>query len=1525
MPSGKSCLKRRRCTKCGRFSERNHSCPNNTDNVSSTSEPLGILYSIPDSNLLVSSVDARQLQSTLEAIGLSCSPTSSIIVNKTNIRLTSVQPSKSLSIAGDGNCLFTALGVAVGLSHQSGHDLKKLIVSNMDLVTFPENSLQTSIYSAEFPNQNKLITSPTVNHYLQTSRMAEIGVFGTCVEICTFCQIFKLDVYVYHSILKSWFVYKCDCSNDRQGVFIQQTRTGDHFEVITGLTETYHTSSLRSEDFAGSSSQCGNSAMNTQCHVMQTTLAAVDETEPLRKRRRTSEYPVATCLIENRESDTAVTSFCLAEAVCGEENTTTQSRGCPPTAVEHRQHQFDRLPGGELTDEIFLELTANFVPSSKLTEESTVEIESKLAVKDTVDAANVCCKCMRQATVYFPFDIMAYSKVGLVNRKFGRKLENEVVHLCCSCYNYCTAPKVDWQMAWPAVFFTLLSDTSKPEACLVAICSLLPLEIRQHWLGVITLFPICIQGVLNRPRILGTCTVDGTRRLKRFEQLMRTMRQKEMAEALDLEPYPNIRCPFGCWTFIEDPGYIPAQHFINLIDKTFSSFQASAFKKLRGARLDFLRPLMCLETFLVAATVRLHKKEGLVVQTCSAHDRGCAVQFLHPPRHPELGRIPTLFEERLAIASPSLSCVSSLKTNYASHTYQLFRSVGSYSGMSIVSLRRKRRWNITSNRLFQAEGTAMFFRSDIPILIRQWVAQGKLIEDVATDLSQYQPKKEKMTEHVVDLDTCIRLTNVIDENEQELLSNVKFLQCYALAQPNNEHGCSPPPLINDTGDTLWFLQAACCISPILCSSMASGVNHVLAKNLLSLLRHTFTGFAKESKLQRISQAQADIDNILNNAVTDNDNPNMISNLFQAGGVVLHALCADLCHLQLSRRSELTDQFVRDVTVETKHVIATTTDVNNLRSKVNPPPNIVLFDVQFELVGCDCGSWGTDAVILLRHGGRFCNFWRILKANKFAEPLLDSPETLLDKILRGYWTFLIYRGTNSKKVSTVKWQYLSNLTGQGVFICDKHDVPLTRDFRRSNYFCRCGRSSFLRCAYSKCNSCVCKKHFDEGMKNPNLRVLVGPIAEQRPNAETAINATQCELTSNIASFCEQDKSVVEPDLSINCSSQNSNSSVASLLCNNMNANSISESELAMNNLNVCSGERPIVAVQKDTREEDYIIPLHILLNSRCNLLYRKKSHPISLTVKEKRFMENITASSTSSTPLLQPEGLLFPTIFWCQSSDGSIEGAIPISLFQSEKYNKQVGFAGLENMLRTRITDGSLLTSSHASYLQFVFDCLLNLQLSKTDIRIVLNRGWQELGSTPTNYQYYSAETFKFDCEESRKNVCEVAALIRDKNPTYFVTYTCGQSTHPGLRKIFAAIDKLYSPDMTSKELRLSVIQSELMPMLRCWHRASQYVMQWLQCSAEQPLGPISHLWMRYEWQDETSAFPLIHALVCTGENKFGPEVRSRVCCSKETFIGALSDCCPALSDSERFRLGELFQKYQRHDCGKGRNRCKKKN
>ena len=82
---------------------------------------------------------------------------------------------------------------------------------------------------------------------------------------------------------------------------------------------------------------------------------------------------------------------------------------------------------------------------------------------------------------------------------------------------------------------------------------------------------------------------------------------------------------------------------------------------------------------------------------------------------------------------------------------------------------------------------------------------------------------------------------------------------------------------------------------------------------------------------------------------------------------------------------------------------------------------------------------------------------------------------------------------------------------------------------------------------------------------------------------------------------------------------------------------------------------------------------------------------------------------------------------------------------------------------------------------------MNSDLPKSDVRIVLNRGWQELKKAPSGSKIINSDVFRFDNAESRKNVCELAALVKENHPTYFLTYTCGQSTHPGLRKIFKAL------------------------------------------------------------------------------------------------------------------------------------------
>ena len=136
---------------------------------------------------------------------------------------------------GDGNCLFSCLAVALGLSHECGPIIRNIIVSHMILISFPPNSLQTSVYSYDFPNQHHVLNCTSVDEYLREPRMAENGVFGNCVEIYSFCQIFKVDVFLINVPFQSWKIYECSSNVNREGIFIQQNRNADHFKVITEL------------------------------------------------------------------------------------------------------------------------------------------------------------------------------------------------------------------------------------------------------------------------------------------------------------------------------------------------------------------------------------------------------------------------------------------------------------------------------------------------------------------------------------------------------------------------------------------------------------------------------------------------------------------------------------------------------------------------------------------------------------------------------------------------------------------------------------------------------------------------------------------------------------------------------------------------------------------------------------------------------------------------------------------------------------------------------------------------------------------------------------------------------------------------------------------------------------------------------------------------------------------------------------------------------------------------------------------
>ena len=106
-----------------------------------------------------------------------------------------------------------------------------------------------------------------------------------------------------------------------------------------------------------------------------------------------------------------------------------------------------------------------------------------------------------------------------------------------------------------------------------------------------------------------------------------------------------------------------------------------------------------------------------------------------------------------------------------------------------------------------------------------------------------------------------------------------------------------------------------------------------------------------------------------------------------------------------------------------------------------------------------------------------NFWLFQKKNRFPEKIETDAGEAFDAYVEGYWNFVYYRLIEKPQLSMLKTQYLSTITGQGVFLCAKHNDPLTKDYPKSGYYCRCGKKSSLRCLQSRCSAAVCSKTFE----------------------------------------------------------------------------------------------------------------------------------------------------------------------------------------------------------------------------------------------------------------------------------------------------------------------------------------------------------------------------------------------------------------------------------------------------------------
>ena len=314
----------------------------------------------------------------------------------------------------------------------------------------------------------------------------------------------------------------------------------------------------------------------------------------------------------------------------------------------------------------------------------------------------------------------------------------------------------------------------------------------------------------------------------------------------------------------------------------------------------------------------------------------------------------------------------------------------------------------------------------------------------------------------------------------------------------------------------------------------------------------------------------------------------------------------------------------------------------------------------------------------------------------------------------------------------------------------------------------------------------------------------------------------------------------------------------------------------------AGKRRIGLDISKLAAEGNLIPNHVLMNNSGSLLLRRNRKLVAKRAN-RNFLQRLVATSTGqSVPLIYPEATIFSNLFWSSESDAStMSGAIPNVFLKDDQTLHNYGIASLYDMLRTRILDPSLLSSTNHQYQAFCWDAIANLGLRGSDTHMVLRRGWAHVighqGLRMQNEGEIIYDTYAID---SRATINQIAAANARKTVDVFFTWTCNQTHTFAVRKITEWIESneaitsilrklplMSSPldeldEVEVKQIRDGLRMSAALIYLRTWMEITKYFLRYLQVGKDSPFrdvcGGMLNFVNRSEIQDESKDGKLPH-------------------------------------------------------------------
>ena len=349
--------------------------------------------------------------------------------------------------------------------------------------------------------------------------------------------------------------------------------------------------------------------------------------------------------------------------------------------------------------------------------------------------------------------------------------------------------------------------------------------------------------------------------------------------------------------------------------------------------------------------------------------------------------------------------------------------------------------------------------------------------------------------------------------------------------------------------------------------------------------------------------------------------------------------------------------------------------------------------------------------------------------------------------------------------------------------------------------------------------------------------------------------------------------------------------------------------------------------------------HVILNQACTLLSRHNKDIVGYK-NQKNFIQRLASTTVGdSIPLLYPEAMLFPSIFYMMDTNScSFPGALPAGLLAKSSSN--FGFEKPLRHIQTRVLTSSSCTSTNPRYVPFLWDILSNLSLNRNDSRMILNRGFcvsdADSGLEVTGKGTSSLHD-SIDSKQMVKNLC---SSQKYKKMTEFITLTCNMKTHFGIKMIKEWIDgnewhqyypgyhKLNFSDQI--EIEKSMSQVACVYFLRNWMEVRKSLLNYIYKSIYSPFHPCETIFARDEYQDSVGNLPHIHALIGMDRSNMTTEQLDRVDDLVRASYGdiiKISDLEGLIDENiissihDRHEIEEDAKKFLRHVCTE---RCKKR-